>query len=91
MGVVTQKFGASLVAQVVKYHLQCRRPRFNPWIGKILWRRERQPTLICLPGESHRQRSLADYNPRGLKESNMTDRLSMHPYTEKFNTQKGVC
>ena len=24
--------------------LQCRRPRFNPWVGKIPWRRERLPT-----------------------------------------------
>ena len=26
---------ASLVAQLVRIHLQCRRPRFNPWVGKI--------------------------------------------------------
>jgi len=23
----------------------CRRHRFNPWVRKISWRRERQPTL----------------------------------------------
>ena len=28
--------GASLVAQMVKNLLQCRRPRFNPWVGKPL-------------------------------------------------------
>ena len=31
---------------------------------------------IFLPGESHGQRSLAGYSPRGCKESDVTDRLS---------------
>ena len=30
---------ASLVAEMVKNPLQCRRPRFDPWAGKIPWRR----------------------------------------------------
>ena len=30
--------------------------------------RKRQPTLVFLPGESHGQRSLAGYSPRGCKE-----------------------
>ena len=38
--------------------LQCRRPGFNHWVSKIPWRRKRQPTPVCLPGESHGQRSL---------------------------------
>ena len=33
----------------------CKRYAFDPWIGKILWRREWLPTLVFLPGESHRQ------------------------------------
>ena len=32
--------------------LQCRRPGFNLWVGKILWRRKWQPTPVFLPGES---------------------------------------
>ena len=36
------------------------------WIGKIPWRREWQPTLVCLPGEF--QRILAGYSPWGHKE-----------------------
>ena len=28
------------------------RPRVDPWVGKIRWRREWQPTPIFLPGES---------------------------------------
>ena len=39
-----------------------RRRRFNPWIGKIPWRREWQPTLV-LPGKFHGQRSLVGYSP----------------------------
>ena len=31
----------------------CRKPRFNPWVGKILWRKEWQSTPGFLPGESH--------------------------------------
>ena len=36
-----------------------KRLRFNPWVGKIPWRRAWQPMSIFLPGESHEQRSLA--------------------------------
>ena len=36
-----------------RIHLQCRRLRFNPWVGKIPWRRERRPTLVFWPGEFH--------------------------------------
>ena len=31
---------------------------FNPWVGKIPWKREWQPTPVFLPGESHGWRSL---------------------------------
>ena len=50
-----------------------KRFRFNPWVGKIPWRRAWQPTLVFLPGESHGQRSLAGYSPKGLKESDVTE------------------
>ena len=45
---------------------QCRRPkrlRFDPWVGKISWRRKWQPTSIFLLRQSHEQRSLAGYSP----------------------------
>ena len=47
--------------------LQCRRPRFNPWVGRIPWRRKWQPTPVFLPGKSHGQRSLAGYSPWGCQ------------------------
>ena len=37
----------------LRISLQCRRPGFNPWVGKISWRRERHPTPVFLPGEFH--------------------------------------
>ena len=36
---------ASLVAQLVRIYLQCGRPGFNPWVGKIPWRRKGYPLL----------------------------------------------
>ena len=36
----------------------CRRPRFDPWVRKILWRRKWQPTPGFFPGKTHGQRSL---------------------------------
>ena len=42
---------------------QYRRLGFNPWVWKIPWRREWQPTPVFLPGESQRQRSLEGYSP----------------------------
>ena len=51
--------GASLVAEMVRICLQCRRSKINPWIGKVTWKREWQSTPVFLPGEFHGQRSLA--------------------------------
>ena len=55
---------------------QCRRRkrhRFNPWVGKIPWRRAWQCTLVFLPEESHGQRSLVSYSTEGCKESDTTE------------------
>ena len=41
----------------------CRRGGFNPWVGKILWRRKWQPPPVFLPGRAHGQKSLAGYSP----------------------------
>ena len=38
---------------------------FNPWIGRIPWRRAYHPTPVFLPGESQGQRSLVAYSPWG--------------------------
>ena len=57
---------------------------FNPWVRKIPWRRERQPTPVFLPGKSHGWRNLAGCNPCGCKESDMTEQLS-HTHTLQNN------
>ena len=41
------------------------RCRFNPWVGKIPWRRKWQPTPVFLPRKSHGQESLEGYSPGG--------------------------
>ena len=38
-------------------------PRFDPWVGKIPWRRAWQPIPVLLLGEFHGKRSLAGYIP----------------------------
>ena len=43
--------------------------QFNPWVGKILWRRAWQPTPVFLPGKFHEKRSQADYSPWCPKKS----------------------
>ena len=50
-----------------------KRHRFNPWVGKIPWRRAWQPTPVFLPGKFHGQRSLAGYSLWGCKESDATE------------------
>ena len=46
--------------------------RLDPWVGKIPWRREWQPTPVFLPGESYGEGSLEGCNPWGGKESDTT-------------------
>ena len=50
---------------------------FDPWVGKMPWRRKWQPTPVLLPRKSHgRKKSLVDYSIWGSKESDMTEQLS---------------
>ena len=47
-------YGRNLVAQTVKNPrpTETGKPGFDPWLGKIPWRRAWQSTPILLPGES---------------------------------------
>ena len=56
---------------------QCGRCRFNPWVGKVPWRREWQSTPIFLPGEFHGQKSLVGYIPYDCKELDTTEQLTL--------------
>ena len=52
---LSQIYGSSSVAHQQRICLQCRNHRrhgFDPWVGKIPWRRAQQPTPVFLPEES---------------------------------------
>ena len=60
-----------------EFACQCRRPKFNSWVGKIPWRRKWQPAPVFLPGEFHGQRSLPGYSPWGRKELDTMEWLTL--------------
>ena len=70
--VVTLLESTSLVAQLVKRLPIMWETVFNPWVGKISWRRKWEPTPGFFPGEFHGQRSLS-----GVAESDMTELLTL--------------
>ena len=53
-----------------------RRCGFDPWVGKIPWRRKWQSPPVLLPGEFHGQRNLAGYSSWGRKRSDTAVQLS---------------
>ena len=73
-------FSLSLVVQTVK-DLPAMQETQEAWVGslrwKIPWRRKWKPTPVLLPGEFLGQRSLAGYSPRGHKESDKTESLTL--------------
>ena len=56
--------------------LQCGRPGFDPWVGKILWRGKWQPTSVLLPGKFHGRRILVGYSPWGCRELDTLEQLN---------------
>ena len=69
------------MAQMVKNLPATRETWFDPWLGKISWRRACQPISVFLPGEFHVQRSLVGYSPWACKELDMTEWLSTHAHS----------
>jgi len=59
------------MAQMLKICPQCWRPGFHPWVGKIPWRREWQPTPIFLSREFHGRRLQSMGSQRATKIINM--------------------
>ena len=70
--------GASLVTQTERIYLHCRKPGFDRRVGKIPWRRKRQPIPVFLPGELHGHKSLVGYSPWGPKKLDTTEQLTLH-------------
>ena len=66
LGYPLQYFWASLVVQ------ESRAPGFDPWVGNIPWRRDQLPIPVFWPGDFHEL-----YSSWGLKESDMTEQLSL--------------
>ena len=64
---------ASLVPRGVKNLPAIQDTWFNPWVGKIPWRRAWQPTPVFFPGESHGQKILEVYSPWGHQEPDTTE------------------
>ena len=67
---------------------RCKRLRFNPWVGKIPWRKKQKPTPVFLPGKFRGQRSLAGYSPRGHKESDTTEQLNNKSVTWEHSVSR---
>ena len=67
-----------MTAQLMK-NLSAMQDRFDSWVGKIHWRRDRLPTPVFWPREFYRL-----YSPWGCKESDMTEWLSHRPIALKF-------
>ena len=61
----------------VRLPFRSRRHRFDPWVGKIPWRRKWQPIPVCLPGKSHWQRTWLVIQPMGCEESD-TIKATVH-------------
>ena len=73
--------GGAVVKSPPANKRRCRKCSFDPWVRKIPWRRKWQPTLVFLPGKSHRQRNLAGYSSWGYKGSDTTERPNTHTHT----------
>ena len=56
---------------------------FNPWSGKILWRRKWQPAPAFLSGKAHGQKNLKGYSPCCCKESDTSKRLNNNTIVHK--------
>ena len=74
-----------MVKKRKKLICQCRRHKrcgFDPWVGKIPWRRARQHTPVFLPGESQGQRSLVGYSLWGHKDNSFMIVFFLPPKTD---------
>ena len=61
------------MAQTVRVRLHCGRLGFDLWVGKIPWKRARQPTPVFLPEESPWTEEPGGLQSMGCKESDTTE------------------
>ena len=79
----TLQLRASLVPHTVKNLPVMQETGFDPWVEKILWRKEWLPTAVFLPGEFHGKRSLVGCSPRGCSELDMTECVTQIIHTQQ--------
>ena len=75
---ITYTNSVTLETDLICQCRRCRRHGFDPWVGKIPWRRKWQRSPIFLTGESHGQRSLVDCSPWGHKDPQLN---TLHIHT----------
>ena len=64
---------------------QSRRLGFDPWVWKIPWRREWQPTAVFFPGVIHGPRNLTGYRPCGCRVGcDWTTNTNTQTHTQSF-------
>ena len=68
-GYSTQGFPDGTVVKNTPAKQERQETGFNPWSGKILWRRKWQPAPAFLSGKAHGQKNLNGYSPCCCKES----------------------
>ena len=71
----------ALVAKNLPANARDVRCWFNPWVGKIPWRRKWQPTPVFLPGKSRGQRSLVGYSAWDCRVRHDWAQAGTHAYT----------
>ena len=83
-------FGLSRWLSGKESSCQWRRCGFDPWVGKIPWRRKWLPTPVFLPGESRGLRSLAQKRGSQKSETRLSCWAGTHAHTQGFMQQKEV-
>ena len=61
------------MALVVKNPTSVQETGFDPWVGKIPWKRTWQPFPVFLLRKSHGQRRLVGYSSQGCEELDTTE------------------
>ena len=83
--------GGSVIKEPTCWCKRHRRPRFDPWVSKIPWRRKWRPTPAFLPGESCGQRRRAGCSSWGHAESDTTGAVRTHTPTCFLKGGHGRC
>ena len=83
--------GGSMVKKKKKSTCQCRRPGFDPWLRKILWRRKWQPAPIFLPGKFHgREGRQAEVHRVAKSQTGLSAHANTHTQTHT-HTHTHIC